>query len=289
MPQNAAGFSPQPGHLYVCATPIGNLADLPPRVGRVLAAAHLVLAEDTRRTRKLGTRYAIKGRVISCHAHNEMERVDQVVAACQKGQIVALVTDAGTPGLSDPGSRLVAAVAASGCHVLPIPGPSAVAAALSVCGFPADSFQFLGFFPRQKRQQRRLIEAMAFSPAAMVTVFFESPNRIATTLELLAAAFPQRWAFVAREMTKKHESYYRGTLTDLAQQLGGKGQKGEFTLVLGPGPAATEASLPLDGTILAQEVQLLTKAGLPELEAIRRVARGHDLPRQAVYRLVRGG
>lgn len=299
-------FRPQGGHLYVCATPIGNLDDFSPRAAAVLAAAHLVLAEDTRRLRQLASRYPVGGRVLSCHAHNEQARVAEVLAVLAGNRVVALVTDAGTPGLADPGAQVVAAAAAAGFAVIPIPGPSAVMAALSVSGFPCSSFRFLGFFPRQQKERLATVELLSLEDA--VTVFFEGPSRITATLSLLAAHFPERPVLVAREMTKQYETYWRGSLAQVVEKLAGITPRGEYTVVLGrqgdgaastgaapgavaaaQGPAAGDAGASVPVDLLRAEVQLLVEGGYDELEAIRRVARGHGLARQAVYRMVRGG
>lgn len=284
----AAVFRPLGGHLYVCATPIGNLEDMTPRAAAVLAAAHLVLAEDTRRLRQLASRYPVGGRVVSCHAHNEKARAREVVAALTDQQVVALVTDAGTPGLADPGAHVVAAAAAAGFNVIPIPGPSAVMAALSVSGFSCSSFRFLGFFPRREKERSAVVELLGLEDD--VTVFFEAPGRINGTLALLARHFPQRPVLVAREMTKQFETYWRGSLAEVAEKLAGIAPRGEYTVVLGlqAGGDADPAE-PIPAPLLRAEVQLLVEGGLDELEAIRRVARGHGLARQAVYRVIRGG
>lgn len=285
---DAGAFRPQGGHLYVCATPIGNLDDMSPRAAAVLAGAHLVLAEDTRRLRQLASRYPVGGRVLSCHAHNEKARAQEALVALTGQQVVALVTDAGTPGLADPGAHVVAAAAAAGFNVIPIPGPSAVMAALSVSGFPCPSFRFLGFFPRQKKEQSAVVELLNLDDT--VAVFFEAPGRINATLTLLAGHFPQRPVLVAREMTKQFETYWRGSLAEVAEKLAGIAPRGEYTVVLGlqAGGDADPAE-PIPAPLLRAEVQLLVEGGLDELEAIRRVARGHGLARQAVYRMIRGG
>lgn len=292
----------KPGTLYVCGTPIGNLDDLTIRAAAVLAAVDLILAEDTRRARKLSSRYPLGGKLVSCHAHNERTRATQVAAVLAQGGTAALITDAGTPGLSDPGAQLVAAVTTAGYDVIPVPGPSAAAAALSVSGFAQGEFHFIGFFPRARRQRQAAVDRLALADA--ITIFFEAPTRIIDTIELLAKAFPQRPVLVAREMTKVHETYLRGALAEVALMMGTVPPRGEYTVVVGP--AVSRGAPGADGTLthvdscpaeqfnavsadlLHQEVALLTAGGLDELEAIRRVARGHGISRQAVYRIVRG-
>lgn len=288
------------GTLYVCATPIGNLDDMTHRAADVLARADLILAEDTRRARSLSRRFPLGGQIVSCHEHNQEERLGSVLAELARGADVALITDAGTPALADPGSKIVAGVAAAGFPVLPVPGASAPAAALSVSGFPGDGYVFAGFLPRKKGERAKVIERIALE--SLPVVFFEAPGRIRRTMAELAAAMPRRQALLAREMTKRFETYWRGSLAHLTDQIKEappSALKGEFTVVIGPAGAgaAPGRAAPADGSMdpgrlnqaLRAQVAVLVEAGFDELEAIRRVARGHGLPRQAVYKLVRGG
>lgn len=293
----------QRGTLYVCATPIGNLDDMTLRGAAVLARASLILAEDTRRAHSLSRRFPLGGPVVSCHEHNQEQRLGLILSELTQGAEAVLITDAGTPGLADPGAKIVAGVAAAGFPVIPVPGPSAPAAALSVSGFPGDGYVFGGFLPRKKGDRTKVIEQLSLE--TMPVILFEAPGRIKTTVAQLAAAMPRREALLAREMTKRFETYWRGPLADLHERVDGaepSALRGEFTLVLGPGDGGDPPTggapqgddigdIDADnfGRVLRAQVALLHEAGFDELEAIRRVARGHRLPRQAVYKLVRGG
>jgi len=217
------------GVLFIVATPIGNLEDVTLRALRVLAECDLLLAEDTRRVRKLLDRHRIEARPLSLHAHNEAERVDRVLAALEGGGRAALVSDAGTPLVSDPGERLVRAVIDAGHAVQAIPGPSAALAALTVAGLPAERFTFVGFLPRKAGARAALLERLADAPETLV--FFESPSRLAATLTELSERLGPRPACVARELTKLHEEAARGSLPELAERFA-EGTRGEVTLVV---------------------------------------------------------
>jgi 16S rRNA (cytidine1402-2'-O)-methyltransferase len=215
--------------LYVVATPIGNLEDVTLRSLRVLGEAECVLAEDTRRTRVLLDRHGVKARLLSLHAHNERSRIEEILAVLDAGEDVALVSDAGTPLVSDPGERLVAAVVEAGHEAVPIPGASAVLAALSVSGLPAVPFSFLGFLPRKLGECGRLLASVADRPDTLV--LFESPRRLAKTLVRLREGLGDRRACVARELTKLHEEVVRGSLSELGAVFA-DGARGEVTLVV---------------------------------------------------------
>ncbi len=228
------------GTLYVVATPIGNLDDISVRARRVLADVALIAAEDTRRTGKLLDLLGIRNRLVSCHEHNESDRLPEILAALEAGKDVALVSDAGTPLLSDPGYRVVAGAAAHGIVVSPVPGCSALAAAVSVAGLPTDTLLFAGFLPATAAKRRTRLEALVANPATLV--LYESVHRIHATLaDLRQACGDDRRAVAARELTKLHETLYRGTLREIAERLQadpGAG-KGEYTLVI-EGVAAAE-------------------------------------------------
>src|SRR5690606_9373906 len=231
-PLRAPSCAPMPsGALYLVATPIGNLEDVTLRALRVLREAALVLAEDTRRTRILLERHAIAARPLSLHAHNEAARTAEVLAALAAGRDVALVSDAGTPLVSDPGERLVVAAIAAGHPVVPVPGPSAVLAALAGSGLPAVPFAFLGFPPRRPGERAEAFAAWRGRPETLV--LFESPHRLAATLRALADALGPRPACVARELTKLHEEWVRGPLPELAERFASGGVRGEVTIVVG--------------------------------------------------------
>jgi 16S rRNA (cytidine1402-2'-O)-methyltransferase len=217
------------GTLYVISTPIGNLEDVTLRALRILREVDAIYAEDTRRTRVLLDHHGVAARPRSLHAHNERARSAEVLERLARGESVALVSDAGTPLLSDPGERLVAAVAASGHSVVPVPGASAILAALVASGLRATPFTFLGFWPRRAKERRALLERLVTS--AETWVFFESPRRLGATLAELAEAIGSRRACVARELTKLHEETVSGTLPDLAERFV-EGARGEVTVVL---------------------------------------------------------
>ncbi len=215
------------GVLYVVATPIGNLADLSPRALSILAQASAVVAEDTRHSGLLLRGLKIRPRLISLPGEQEEQRIPRVLEQLESGD-VALVSDAGTPAISDPGRRLIAAARAAGFEVVAVPGPSAVAAAVSASGLRADRFLFLGFLPRTKSRSQRLLQA----GDSWALVFYESPHRLAATLEWTAEVLAQRRVAVAREISKLHESWYFGTAAELASQFRLNPPKGECTIVV---------------------------------------------------------
>jgi 16S rRNA (cytidine1402-2'-O)-methyltransferase len=264
------------GALHLVATPIGNLEDVTLRALRVLAEAELLFAEDTRRTRKLLDRHGLSAQPISLHAHNEVARVEQVLAALDEGRDVALVSDAGTPLVSDPGGRLVAAVIAAGHRVVPVPGASAVLAALCVAGLAPEPFSFLGFLPRKAGARRAVLDDCRGRRDTLV--LFESPRRVAKTLRELADALGDRRACVARELTKIHEEAARGTLRELAAHFDGP-VKGEITIVV---EGAPEPTLPevddLDAAIRARVAE-----GRPVSEIAAALAKESGLPRREIY------
>jgi 16S rRNA (cytidine1402-2'-O)-methyltransferase len=240
------------GRLDVVATPIGNLSDLSPRAQEVLAAADVIAAEDTRYTGTLLKAIGISRPLVSLHAHNESNRVPELLARLQAGDSIALVSDAGTPLLSDPGYELVSAATRAGCEVRVIPGPSAITAALAVAGLPTDRFCFEGFLPPRSSERRTRLEAVAADPRTLV--FFEAPHRIEECLADLAAVFgAERRAAVARELTKAHETTYRGTLAELAEKAKTEPNfaRGEITIVVqGAGETENKAeSLQLEKVV----------------------------------------
>ena len=216
------------GVLYVVATPIGNLEDISARALRILGEVDLIAAEDTRTTRKLLTRYGLHVRMVSLFDANVRRRIPQLLRELEEGKQIALVSEAGTPVISDPGALLVRAAAEAGHTVTPIPGPTAIAALLSVAGMPADKFTFLGFLPRKAGQRRRLIESIAEQP--WTTVFYESPHRIIVTLEALRETLGDRDIVIGREMTKLHEEIFRGTLAEAIEHF--QKPRGEFTVAV---------------------------------------------------------
>ena len=241
------------GTLFVVATPIGNLDDISVRAREVLGSVALVAAEDTRRSGKLLDLLGIRNRLVSCHEHNETERVGQVIDVLAAGDDVALVSDAGTPLLSDPGFRVVSAVAAAGYTVSPVPGPSALAAAVSIAGLPTDAILFAGFLPATQGKRKARLSELANRTETLV--LYESVHRIGDALADLIAVFGGgRQAVAARELTKMHETIYRGTLDWIAGQLqadAGAG-KGEYTLVI-----AGAAEVPADAADLDRTLRVL--------------------------------
>ena len=216
------------GVLYVVATPIGNLEDISARALRILGEVDLIAAEDTRTTRKLLTRYGLHVRMVSLFDANVRRRIPQLLKELDEDKQIALVSEAGTPVISDPGALLVRAAAEAGHTVTPIPGPTAIAALLSVAGMPADKFTFLGFPPRKAGQRRRLIESIAMQ--SWPTVLYESPYRIIATLEALRETLGDRNIVIGREMTKLHEEIFRGTLTEAIEHF--QKPRGEFTIAV---------------------------------------------------------
>jgi 16S rRNA (cytidine1402-2'-O)-methyltransferase len=243
------------GRLAVISTPIGNLGDLSPRARDELASAELIAAEDTRRSGQLLTTLGITRPLVSLHEHNETERIDELLTKLRAGARIALVSDAGTPLLSDPGFELVRRVSSEGMSVVAVPGPSAITAALSIAGLPTERFSFEGFLPARLAERRARLAELA--PETRTQVFFEAPHRIAESLEDMSAAFgASRRAAVARELTKVFETVYRGTLAELAlaARRDSNFTRGEITVVIegaAPMPAADSARITLDAALTA--------------------------------------
>lgn len=271
------------GTLYVVATPLGHLGDLSPRAAEVLRTVAVVAAEDTRRSRALLSHLDAHPKLVSYHAHAGEGRAELLLEILQDGRDVALVTDAGTPAVSDPGAALVAAVRAAGVVVVPIPGPSAVATALSAAGLPADRYCFMGFVPRKGSERRRLLARAAAEE--WTTVFFEAPGRLRDLLSDLAeVAGPGRDAVVARELTKMHEEIRTGTLEALLLHYGEEGPRGEVTVLLrGTGEPPPEPDRTEEGVTLARE---LLAGGHTRKETVREVVERLGIPRNDAYRMV---
>ena len=268
-----------PGTLYVVATPIGNLGDLSPRAAEVLRAVGAVAAEDTRRTLKLFAHLGVPApELLSLPAFDERGRVARIVDRLRAGDSVALCTDAGTPGVSDPGAALVAAAWEAGARVVPIPGPSAALGALSASGFPADRFLFVGFLPRKGGARAEALRSLA--AAACTVVLYEAGNRTAATLGDLAAALGDREALVGRELTKLHEELARGRLSALAARFAGE-VRGEVTIVISGEGAVAPAEAPAEP--LEAELARRIAAGEPPSAVAREVARARGLKRSDVY------
>lgn len=268
------------GTLFVGAAPIGRPDDASPRLRDALGSAGIVAAEDTRRLRRLAADLGVRlaGRVVSYYDANEARRAGELVAALRGGTDVLLVSDAGTPVVSDPGYRLVTAAVAAGIRVTALPGPSAVTAALAVSGLPCDRFCFEGFPPRRDGGRRARLAELADEPRTMV--FFEARHRIGATLRAMAEAFgPDRQAVVCRELTKPYEEVRRGTLGVLAEWAAG-GLLGEITVVVA---GASRAGPRADPEVLADEVARRAAGGVPRKQAITEVASAYRVPRRVVY------
>jgi 16S rRNA (cytidine1402-2'-O)-methyltransferase len=263
--------------LAVCATPIGNLEDVTLRVLRELAEADVLLCEDTRRTRILLERHGISARLQSLHEHNEARRTEELLPRLLAGERMALVSDAGLPGISDPGARLIAAALKAGVRVTVLPGPSAVETALVASGLVADRFQFLGFLPRGERALAALWSELAAWPHAAVA--FESPQRIRASLASLARVLPDRPVAVCRELTKQFEEIVRGTAKGVAERVASP-PKGEITVVIG---AAETRAEPDEQAAFAAFGELVA-AGVPRRLAADAVARLSGVPRNRLYR-----
>jgi 16S rRNA (cytidine1402-2'-O)-methyltransferase len=270
------------GCLYVIGTPIGNLEDISLRALRLLKEADKIACEDTRHTKKLLDHYDIHKPLVSYHEHNEMTRAPELVLDLEKGAKIALVTDAGTPLVSDPGFRLVALCVRHKIPVVPVPGPSAVLAALSASGIPAAEFVFAGFLPSRTGERRRALERLLLEERTIV--LYEAPHRIADTLADALEILGDRPACVAREVTKLHEEFLRGSLAELAGQAREKPPRGEITLILGPPEAQPSAALQTAAETLAQRVEeLMRQANLDRKEALKLAARERGLSRRAAY------
>jgi 16S rRNA (cytidine1402-2'-O)-methyltransferase len=276
----------QRGRLQVIATPIGNMGDLSTRAREALESADLIAAEDTRHTLTLLQAIGISRPLLSLHAHNESQRVPDLLARLEAGEVIALVSDAGTPLLSDPGFELVTRAAQAGFEIVPIPGPSAITTALAVAGLPTSRFCFEGFLPARERERRAELARLAHESRTLV--FFEAPHRIVETLADLAAEFGgERQAVVARELTKSHETVYRGTLGELAGRARADAnfQRGEITLVVHGAPPTTST---VDPQLLRRAVELLSKE-LPPSRAAAIAAQLTGATRNEAYALATRG
>jgi 16S rRNA (cytidine1402-2'-O)-methyltransferase len=288
------------GTLYLVATPIGNLEDISARALRILREVALIAAEDTRHSRKLLSRYDIEAHVIAYHEHNKLARLDAILLPLANGDDVALVSDAGTPAISDPGYELVQAVIGAGFPVVPVPGPCAAIAGLVGSGLPTDRFFYLGFPPRRSGERQAWLDEVGAIAATLV--LYESPHRLVDTLEDALAVLGNRPAAVARELTKLHEQFVRGTLRELLEHFGAGEVRGEIVLLIGgaerggrrparpagaPQPAGGDQpdDTPPDDAQVAERLRQLRAEGMSGTRAAKLLAREWNLDRQAVYRL----
>jgi 16S rRNA (cytidine1402-2'-O)-methyltransferase len=268
------------GTLKLVATPIGNLGDLSPRAVEALATADVVACEDSRHTRKLLTHAEVSGpRLITVHDHNEADQVRTILSLLERGKVVALVTDAGTPGISDPGQRVAAAVAAAGYRIEVVPGPSAVIAALVASGLPTHRFCFEGFLPRKGAERNRRLQTI--SGAGCTSVLYEAPHRLARTLnDLIEVCGPLRQVALVRELTKLHEEVWRGTLQAAVDHVESVTPRGEYVIVLGSGPPET-----IDDETITRALTARMDAGEDKRAAIAAVAGTLSVPKRRVYEL----
>ncbi len=272
------------GKLFIVATPIGNLEDITLRAVRTLQEADLIACEDTRRTQGLLARYAVRAPTISYHEHNEATRAPQLVLRMEQGCRLALVSDAGMPGVSDPGYRLVQLAIRHGIAVTPIPGPSALVASLAASGLPIERFRFLGFLPSKILPRQKALRGLG--EAAETLVFYEAPHRIVDTLDDVLNILGDRPAVIAREVTKAHEEFLRGCASELLSRLRGKNIKGEITVVIAPAdPSIPKAASATSLKSVLREVESLIRVqGIAEREALKALARSSGISKSELYR-----
>ena len=268
--------------LYLVATPIGNLEDITLRALRILKEVDQIACEDTRHTQKLLSHYNIRKPLVSYHEHNELTRAPELVVAMEQGAQIALVSDAGVPLVSDPGYRLVTLCLRHRIPVVPIPGPSALLAALSASGLPNEEFLFAGFLPARSGERRRALERLRIEDRTII--FYEAPHRIEETLIDAHEILGDRPACIAREVTKLHEEFRRGSLAELAASLAEKPARGEITLLIGPVPAEEKSALRDTSQSLADRVdELIRQAKLDRKEALKLAAKERGLSKRAAY------
>ena len=274
------GVKETAGTLFVVATPLGNLEDLTFRAVKCLKEVQLIACEDTRRTARLLNHLGIKKPLISCFEHNELDRIDELLDRIARGDDVALVSDAGTPTISDPGFPLVRAAHARGVRVSPIPGPSALVAALSVSGLPTDEFLFAGFLPRTASARRVRLQTLREQRATLL--FYESPHRVVDSLADMAAVLGDREAFLCREVTKLHEELKRGSLLELAKDLGRRTEVlGEIVLVVAGASKEAGQSGSMEDALVRFDAEV--KMGATPRQAAKEAARSTRLPARDVY------
>jgi len=269
--------------LYVVATPLGNLQDISLRAIEVLKQVDLVAAEDTRRSRQLLSHFGISARMESYHSNSSAAKTQRIVEQLVAGKRVALLSDSGTPAVSDPGAELVRQATVQGVKIIPIPGPSAVTAAFSVAGISASGFLFAGYPPRKASEKRQFLEQIAAHSHPVV--LYEAPHRIADTLQLLTEICPQRQIVLARELTKMHEEIQRGPVGEIAQAISDEPPRGEFTLVLNPA-SQPPPSRQVSEENIQEAVEAMLEAGLSHRDAARIVELLTELSRNEAYELV---
>jgi 16S rRNA (cytidine1402-2'-O)-methyltransferase len=292
VPVSADPEAPLAPGLYLVATPIGNLGDITLRALDVLRRVDRIACEDTRQTQKLLNHFEITTPTVSCHQHNEHQRTAEFIAALKAGGRIAVVSDAGMPGISDPGGQLAAEAIAAGIAVIPIPGANAALSALVASGLPTDEFYFIGFLPEKAGARRTKLESLAAevqrNQAARTLVFYEAPHRILETLSDLESVFgPALRVVLARELTKIHEEFLRGTVAEVRGELAGRDRmRGEMTLLVHAQPAqpGAESSSGAHERISDRVARLQAEAGIDEKEALKRLARELGQSKSEVYR-----
>jgi len=269
------------GVLYLVATPICNLEDITLRALRILREADQIAAEDTRHTQKLLSHYEISRPLVSYHEHNEMTRAPELVAAMEQGAKIALVSDAGMPLVSDPGHRLVALCLRHGIAVVPVPGASALLAALSASGLPNDEFLFVGFLPQRSGERRRALERLRIEDRTLI--LYEAPHRIADCVADAREILGDRPACLAREITKMHEEFRRGKLSEIEESLRERPAKGEITFLIGAGVAEVGAGVDLSQGLTERVEELMRQTKLDRKEALKLAAKERGLTRREAY------
>jgi 16S rRNA (cytidine1402-2'-O)-methyltransferase len=270
-----------PGTLYLCATPIGNLEDMTYRAVRVLGEVNLVAAEDTRHTRKLLSHFNIHTPLISYHEHNKLQRGPEIVSRLLMGENVAIVSDAGMPGISDPGMELVRLAIDENITVVPLPGANAALSGLIASGLDTVRFTFIGFMPKTNKKRRELLSRLVDHPYTLI--FYESPHHLKSTLSELAEFFGERSAVAARELTKRFEEFLRGTLTELNTYFCSHSPRGEFCLLVAGKGEEGEGNRPVQTLSLEEAVGLRMADGIEKKEAIRQIAQERGVPKREVY------
>jgi 16S rRNA (cytidine1402-2'-O)-methyltransferase len=284
-PKTKAAEDAATGCLYLVATPIGNLEDISLRALRVLKEADFIACEDTRQTMKLLAHYDIQKRMVSYHEHNEITRAPEIVIDLEQGAKVALVSDAGTPAISDPGHRLVSLCVRHGIKVVPVPGASAFVAALAASGMPIEEFSFIGFLPSRQTERRKALRALAAEPRTLA--LYEAPHRLLDTLEDALEILGNRPAVVAREVTKLYEEFLRGHLEQLLAEVRKKAPRGEITLLIGPADGeAVHAATPTTAAVpLARRVEeVMKERNVDRKAALKVAARERGLTRREAYK-----
>ena len=269
------------GCLYLVATPIGNLEDITLRAIRILKEADIIACEDTRQTQKLLQHYGIRKEMVSYHEHNELTRSPELAIELEQGAKIALVSDAGTPGISDPGHRLVTLCLRHHIPVVPIPGPSALVAALAASGLPTEEFLFIGFLPPRTGARRKALDALKAESRTLI--FYEAPHRVVETLADATEILGPRPAVIAREVTKIHEEFLRGPLAELLESARKRAPRGEITLLIGPGdPQAQQVELSV--SLKERVEQLEAEGGIDRKAALKQAARERGLGKREAYK-----